>query len=53
MRVAAISDIHANLRALEVALADVERKRVDSVVVVGDTRDSVASTEYFESLRAT
>ena len=33
MRVAAISDIHGNLPALEAVLADIARERVDSVVV--------------------
>ena len=36
-RVAAISDIHGNLPALEAVLADVERADVDAVVVAGDT----------------
>ena len=37
MRVAAISDIHGNLPALEAVLADIERETVDAIVVVGDT----------------
>lgn len=36
MRIAAISDIHGNLPALEAALDHVERQQVDQVVVVGD-----------------
>ena len=38
MRVAAISDIHGNLPALEAVLADIEREGVDAIVVAGDTR---------------
>ena len=37
MRVAAISDIHGNLPALEAVLAEIEREGVDQIVVVGDT----------------
>jgi putative phosphoesterase len=37
VRVAALSDIHGNLPALEAVLADVEREGVDAIVVPGDT----------------
>ena len=37
MRVAAISDIHGNLPALEAVLAEMDREGVDQIVVVGDT----------------
>ena len=37
MRVAALSDIHGNLPALEAVLADVDRVGVDAIVVPGDT----------------
>jgi len=36
MRIAAISDIHGNLAALEAVLADIARRRVDVVVNLGD-----------------
>jgi len=36
MRVAALYDIHGNLPALEAVLAEVERERVDAIVVGGD-----------------
>ena len=36
MRVAALSDVHGNLPALEAVLADVARERVDEIVVCGD-----------------
>ena len=36
MRIALISDIHANLEALEAALADCETQRVDAVHCLGD-----------------
>jgi putative phosphoesterase len=37
VRVAAISDIHGNLPALEAVLAEVDREGVDEIVVAGDT----------------
>ena len=37
MRVAAISDIHGNLPALEAVLAEIDREAVSEIVVVGDT----------------
>lgn len=36
MRIAAISDIHGNLSALEAVLADIERRGVDLIVNLGD-----------------
>lgn len=36
MRIALISDIHGNLVALEAALADIERQRVDQIICLGD-----------------
>ncbi|MCL4459318.1 MAG: metallophosphatase family protein [Chloroflexi bacterium] len=36
MRIAAISDIHANLKALEAVLDDIYAQQVDQVVVAGD-----------------
>src|SRR5947208_17163766 len=36
MRLAVISDIHGNLRALEAVLADVRARRVDATVNLGD-----------------
>src|SRR5215210_7919784 len=36
MRVAALYDIHGNLPALEAVVAEVERERVDAIVVGGD-----------------
>jgi putative phosphoesterase len=37
VRVAAISDIHGNLPALEAVLAEIDREGVDDIVVAGDT----------------
>ena len=37
MRVAAISDIHGNLPALEAVLAEIDDESVDEIVVAGDT----------------
>jgi predicted phosphodiesterase len=36
MRVAVLSDVHANLQALEAVLADIDRERVDAVWSLGD-----------------
>jgi len=36
MRIALISDVHANFVALETALADIARARVDQIVCLGD-----------------
>ena len=36
MRIAAISDIHCNLAALEALLADIARRGVDVTVNLGD-----------------
>src|ERR687884_379162 len=36
MRVAALYDVHGNLPALEAVLRDVERERVDLILVGGD-----------------
>ncbi len=36
MRIAIVSDIHANLAALEAALADIGRRKADRVIVAGD-----------------
>jgi putative phosphoesterase len=36
MRIAAFSDVHANLEALEAALTDMERRQVDRVICLGD-----------------
>ena len=37
MKIAAISDIHGNLGALEAVLADIDRRGVDAMVNLGDT----------------
>ena len=50
MRVAAISDIHGNLPALEAVLADIEREGVDEVVVVGDSVSGPWPAEVFDLL---
>ena len=50
MRVAAISDIHGNLPALEAVLADIEREDVDEVVVVGDSVSGPWPAEVFDLL---
>lgn len=36
MRIAALSDIHGNLSALEAVLADIQRRQVDQIVNLGD-----------------
>ena len=37
MRIAFVSDIHGNLAALDAVIQDIERRRVDQVVNLGDT----------------
>jgi putative phosphoesterase len=48
--VAAISDIHGNLPALEAVLADIEREGVDTIVVAGDTISGPWPAEVFDVL---
>jgi predicted phosphodiesterase len=50
VRVAAISDIHGNLPALEAVLAEIDRETVDAIVVVGDLVTGPASVEVFDRL---
>ena len=50
MRVAAISDIHGNLPALEAVLAEVEAEGVAAVVVPGDTISGPWAAEVFDLL---
>ena len=52
MRVAAISDIHGNLFALEAVLAEIEREGVETVVVAGDTISGPWPVEVFEAVMA-
>ena len=52
MRVAALSDIHGNLPALEAVLADVEREGVDAIVVAGDSVSGPWPAEVFDRLEA-
>jgi putative phosphoesterase len=51
VRVAALSDIHGNLPALEAVLSDVEREGVDAIIVAGDTVPGPWPVEVFELLR--
>ena len=51
MRVAALSDIHGNLPALEAVLADVRREGVDAVVVAGDTVSGPWPVEVLEQVQ--
>lgn len=48
MRVAALSDIHGNLPALEAVLTDVEHEQVDAIVVPGDTVSGPWAAEVFD-----
>lgn len=50
MPLAALSDIHANLPALEAVLADVERENVDAIVVAGDIVSGPWPAEVFDLL---
>jgi len=51
MRVAAISDIHGNLPALEAVLAEVEREKPDLIVVCGDVASGPMPSETIELLK--
>ncbi len=51
MRVAAISDIHGNLPALEAVLSEVERERPDLIVVCGDVASGPMPAETIDLLR--
>lgn len=37
MRIAVISDIHGNLKALQAVLADIDRMQIDQIINLGDT----------------
>jgi putative phosphoesterase len=50
-RVAAISDIHGNLPALEAVLADVEREGIETIVVPGDTISGPWAAEVFDLVK--
>jgi len=50
MRVAAISDIHGNLPALEAVLAEVEREGPDLVVFCGDVASGPMPAETIDRL---
>lgn len=50
MRVAALSDIHGNLPALEVVLAEVEAEGLDAIVCGGDLVGGPFSAEVFDRL---
>ncbi len=52
MPVAAISDIHGNLPALEAVLADVEREGLEKIVVAGDTVSGPWPAEVYDLLDA-
>jgi putative phosphoesterase len=52
VRVAAISDIHGNLPALEAVLAEIEREDVDEIVVAGDSVSGPWPAEVFDLLDA-
>lgn len=50
MRVAALSDIHGNLPALEAVLVDIEQEGVDGVVIAGDSISGPWPAEVFDRL---
>ncbi len=49
-KVAAISDIHGNLRALEAVLEDIEREQPDQILVCGDVASGPFPGETIERL---
>ena len=52
MRIAALYDIHANLPALEAVLAEIDRERVDLIVVGGDIAWGPFPSETIDLLRS-
>jgi predicted phosphodiesterase len=52
VRVAALYDVHGNLPALEAVLAEVERERVDLIVLGGDMVSGPLPRETFERVLA-
>jgi putative phosphoesterase len=50
VRVAAISDIHGNLPALEAVLAEIDREGVEDIVVAGDTAHGPWAAEVVDIL---
>lgn len=50
MRVAALSDIHGNMPALDAVLTDVEREDVDAIVVAGDSISGPWPVEVLDRL---
>jgi putative phosphoesterase len=52
VRVAAISDIHGNLPALEAVLADIQSEGIEEIVVVGDSVSGPWPAEVFDLLEA-
>jgi putative phosphoesterase len=52
MRVAALYDVHGNLPALEAVLADVEREKVDAIVLGGDIASGPFPNETLALVRS-
>jgi len=52
LRIAALSDIHGNLPALEAVLSEVEEARPEMIVVCGDVASGPMPAETIERLRA-
>ncbi len=52
MRLAVLSDVHGNLPALEAVLEDVQRHRVDGIIVVGDLSGGPHPAETTRLLRS-
>jgi predicted phosphodiesterase len=52
MRIAALADIHGNLRALRAFLAEVDREAADALVIAGDVVAGPLVRESLELLRA-
>lgn len=52
MRIAVLADIHGNLPALRAVLADLDRERVDAIVVAGDVVGGPLVRETLELLAA-
>jgi predicted phosphodiesterase len=50
VRVALISDIHANLIALEAVLAEIEREGIERIVCLGDVAGGIHSDKILRGV---
>ena len=51
MRVAIISDIHGNNKALSTVLEDIEQQKIKKIIVAGDSTGPPTQNQVFKSLQ--